>query len=309
MTYGRRPARRCFSASSAMTRLRSAYICGVMNRISAPISESRNRLPSRSAGSSPRRNRRLSIPRRRAAMAVARQWFDWTPPHVKTRSAPSRSASARRNSSLRTLLPERSLPVSSSRLTKSSGPSALQRSSRCTRVGRLASATRGGSRSEGGIIASEQVRDLGPQPEAADVVEENHRHEHEQTDHAELLDPELHLGGNRASRHRFQGDEDEMPSIQDRNRQDVEEADVDADEGDEDEECERATLGAVRRKLGDEHRSAQILDPGVSFEQRSDGGETELQAMLDVLEPRRDRLSQTGGAHRNHRRDPDQPHL
>ena len=39
---------------------------------------------------------------RRAATAVARAWLDWMPPRVTTVSAPCRSASATRNSSLRT---------------------------------------------------------------------------------------------------------------------------------------------------------------------------------------------------------------
>eukprot|EP01052_Picozoa_sp_SAG31_P023792 SAG31_NODE_1985_length_6715_cov_6.562924_2_plen_126_part_00 len=55
-------------------------------------------------------------PIRRAATAVARQWFDWIPPTVITQSQPEALASASRNSSLRTLFPDSSLPVQSSRL-------------------------------------------------------------------------------------------------------------------------------------------------------------------------------------------------
>jgi hypothetical protein len=57
-----------------------------------------------------------------AVNAVARQWFDCSPPQVTSVSAPPRSASANRNSSLRILLPDSSVPVRSSRLTNSSTP-------------------------------------------------------------------------------------------------------------------------------------------------------------------------------------------
>ena len=51
-----------------------------------------------------------------AAKAVARQWFDWTPPQVTSVSGPRASASATWSSSLRALFPESSSPVRSSRL-------------------------------------------------------------------------------------------------------------------------------------------------------------------------------------------------
>lgn len=51
-----------------------------------------------------------------AQAAVSMAWLDCAPPVVNITSAPLRLASASRNSSLRTLLPPRPMPVRSSRL-------------------------------------------------------------------------------------------------------------------------------------------------------------------------------------------------
>ena len=78
-------------------------------------------------------------------MAVARQWFDCSPPQVMTVSAPSAAASAKRNSSLRILLPDSDEPVRSSRLTSSSTPSLFDsRRAGSTGVGRRARLMRSG---------------------------------------------------------------------------------------------------------------------------------------------------------------------
>jgi hypothetical protein len=87
-----------------------------------------------------RSSSREERPARTAARAVARQWLDWAPPQVITVSAPWASASASRNSSFLTLLPDNSLPVKSSRLKKISTPACrLSRSIFCKGVGVLAS--------------------------------------------------------------------------------------------------------------------------------------------------------------------------
>ena len=56
------------------------------------------------------------IPSRAAQAAVSMAWLDWAPPVVNTVSHPCSSASASRNSSLRTLLPPRATPHISSRM-------------------------------------------------------------------------------------------------------------------------------------------------------------------------------------------------
>src|SRR5262245_7647963 len=53
-----------------------------------------------------------------AAAAVARAWFDCTPPAVINVSAPSARAAAPTNASLRTLLPPNPNAIASSRLMK-----------------------------------------------------------------------------------------------------------------------------------------------------------------------------------------------
>ncbi len=102
---------------------RSRYSSGVTHVIIAPTRWSRSRFASGSRGATPRNRRCGSIPILRAASAVARQWFDWIPPHVMTFVFFVSIASARRSSSFRTLLPESSKPVRSSRLTWISRPS------------------------------------------------------------------------------------------------------------------------------------------------------------------------------------------
>ena len=77
----------------------------------------------RSAGGSPLRASTARRPRRAATADTARQQFDWSVPHVMRVSAFWARASPIRNSSLRTLLPDSSRPVRSSRFTHSSGPS------------------------------------------------------------------------------------------------------------------------------------------------------------------------------------------
>ena len=72
-----------------------------------------------------------SSPRYLDATAVALQWLLCTPPIVMTQSALWSIASARRNSSLRTLLPESCMPVRSSRLMYTSQP--LGTPGRCQR--------------------------------------------------------------------------------------------------------------------------------------------------------------------------------
>ena len=90
-----------------------------------------------------RRTRCASRPRYLAATAVARAWLDCTAPMVTTQSASRARASARRNSSLRTLLPLSCAPVRSSRLTYTSHPSGTPgRCQRWTGVGVMASRTR-----------------------------------------------------------------------------------------------------------------------------------------------------------------------
>jgi hypothetical protein len=96
-------------------------------------------------GSATRRSSTQRSPRRAAASAVARQWFDCSPPQVITVSAWRASASASRYSSLRTLLPDSSAPVRSSRFhhrdTPRRGPNTRDGSSG---VGSRASDRRGG---------------------------------------------------------------------------------------------------------------------------------------------------------------------
>jgi hypothetical protein len=75
------------------------------------------------AGSSVRRIRTLRIPSRAAANAVARAWFDCSPPQVMTWVASWACASAIKYSSFRILLPITSAPVWSSRFIQSRGPS------------------------------------------------------------------------------------------------------------------------------------------------------------------------------------------
>jgi len=74
------------------------------------------------AGVSPVRTRTHPIPKRAAAAAVCRQWFDWSAPAVTSVRAPPASASATRNSSFRVLFPPSASPVRSSRLTRRRGP-------------------------------------------------------------------------------------------------------------------------------------------------------------------------------------------
>lgn len=57
-----------------------------------------------------------------AAIAVARAWFDCAPPQVSTVSVPHSSASANTDSNFRILLPERLVPVRSSRLMYNMSP-------------------------------------------------------------------------------------------------------------------------------------------------------------------------------------------
>src|SRR3989441_5936381 len=57
-----------------------------------------------------------------AAAAVARAWFDWTPPAVISVSAPSAFACAATNASLRTLLPPNPNGIASSLLISRRGP-------------------------------------------------------------------------------------------------------------------------------------------------------------------------------------------
>ena len=81
-----------------------------------------------------------------AAIAVARQWLEWAPPQVITMSDFCARASARTNSSLRILLPDRAAPVRSSRLTYRSTPNFLLKRRRgCIGVGNLARSIWGGN--------------------------------------------------------------------------------------------------------------------------------------------------------------------
>jgi hypothetical protein len=100
---------------------------GGTNTARAPKSVARSRLPSGASGAVPRSPSTQRSPRRAARTAVARAQFDWSAPTVIRVSAPCSSASCRRNSSFRALLPLSANPVRSSRLTLSSSPSAAPR--------------------------------------------------------------------------------------------------------------------------------------------------------------------------------------
>mmetsp|Transcript_3268 Transcript_3268/g.11031 ORF Transcript_3268/g.11031 Transcript_3268/m.11031 type:complete len:205 (-) Transcript_3268:272-886(-) len=130
ITYGLRPCAASRPASAAVSTAcpRVAYSPMVTRCSVAPSMRSSNRLPTRpgSPSTSPAGHRRIrwgSSPTSRAAAAVARQWLDWIPPMVMTQSQPAASASRIRNSSLRTLFPESSRPVMSSRLITQRTPS------------------------------------------------------------------------------------------------------------------------------------------------------------------------------------------
>ena len=99
------------------------------------------------------------IPSRAPAAESCRQWFDCAADPYTMQSAPSRSASAMRNSSMRVLLPPNASPVRSSRLTRMRGPprSAENRSASSRGVGSFASDTRG-TRS---IRARSSLRSIG----------------------------------------------------------------------------------------------------------------------------------------------------
>lgn len=103
---------------------------------------------SSTSSSLPRRIMCGCMPSCLAAEAVARQWLDCIPPMVMTASADCSSASASKNSSLRSLFPPETHAVSSSLLIcKLSGTPHQARSKSCMGVGRAAMS---GTRVRGG---------------------------------------------------------------------------------------------------------------------------------------------------------------
>ena len=105
---------------------------------------------SSTSSSLPRRIMCGCMPSCLAAEAVARQWLDCIPPMVMTASADCSSASASKNSSLRSLFPPATHAVSSSLLIcKLSGTPHQARSKSCMGVGRAAMS---GTRVRGGWL-------------------------------------------------------------------------------------------------------------------------------------------------------------
>eukprot|EP01139_Manchomonas_bermudensis_P024931 Amastigsp_a843920_6.p3 type:complete len:195 gc:universal Amastigsp_a843920_6:581-1165(+) len=150
MTYERTPSRRRVLASLCMCSSRLTYSAGSIHVILAPRTFMRNRLPVAMDDlmSTGRRSTTCGTsPKRRAAATVARAWFDCGPPQVMTAVAPALIAASRRYSSLRTLFPLSSTPVSESILNvmRTSEPSSMGSARSSVGVGSSASWTRLGS--------------------------------------------------------------------------------------------------------------------------------------------------------------------
>src|SRR5690348_12018396 len=97
-----------------------------------------------------------------------------------------------------------------------------------------------------------------PGHDARDVVVEDEHHQREKQEETDLLRHFPLAKGQRPSAHGFEREEQQMAAVEHRNRQEIEHAQVHADEPEETDEIVESALGLLARGLDDEDRTAEI---------------------------------------------------
>ncbi len=107
--------------------------------------------------------------------------------------------------------------------------------------------------------AAEFVRESLCLDNAEDVVVESEDHEHDEEGQPDLLGDIDDLVGNLAAYDNFNKRKKDMAAVEDRNGKEVQDTQIDADEGHEGDEAPEAVLCVLSRKLQDRDRPSELL--------------------------------------------------
>src|SRR2546422_7092637 len=109
-----------------------------------------------------------------------------------------------------------------------------------------------------------------PGPEVEDVVSEGVEHQADKEKEPDLLGQLAATDAQGLALDRFDREEQEVPAVEDRDRQEVEHAEVDAEDGDQEDVVRETLRRGVARNLGDSQRTADVIGRDLSGEHLSD---------------------------------------